>query len=394
MLMAMPTWFKRSLRNPWRKPFRTLLVTAFLALVIGVFTVMATVNRLAAERFAELEGKLETLIDVRPIGSLALGGERSRPLPFALEKEIRALGADLRVDPYLIGRDFDEESTVFYVGVRPGAPLRAVGDLEPMGPRLVAGRMFGPEDAEGRVAVLGLDIATKEGMALEDLGGSATVSIRGETWQVIGVFDGGSGFSNGQVFLPFEPMRRGFGATGVSRLLVSAPSAVRAAEVADVLRERLVSQADVVTNRPAIELAQQALAGIAGATRTGSAVFFAAGALVVIGAMVLAFRGQRREIGIEKALGASDAMIARQLLTESVFLSTVGGLGGVAIAWFGLLVFGRSWTSIKFDLIQAPLSWLSVAIILLACLALGALGSLYPIVSSRRLDPAAILREE
>ncbi len=390
----MPVWFMRSVFNLWRKPFRTGLIAVFLALVIGVFTVMATVNRLAAERFAELEGKLETLIDVRPIGSLALGGERSRPLPFAMEEEISALGADLRVDPYLIDREFGEDSTVFYVGVRPGAPLRAVGDLEPMDRRLVAGRGIGANDAEARVAVLGLNIAGKEGIAPEDLDAGATVSIRGVPWRVVGIFDGGSGFTNGQVFLPFEAMRRVFDAVGVSRFLVSAPSAARAAEVADALIENLAGQADVVTNRPAIQLAQQSLAGIAGATRTGSAVFFGAGCLVIMGATVLAFRDQRREIGIQKAIGASDAMIARQLLTESVFLSALGGVGGMAVAWIGLLVFGRSWTSIKFDLVQTPLSFLTVGIILLTCLVLGAFGSLYPIARSRRLDPVAILREE
>ena len=81
-------WLKRSLLNLWRKPFRTLLVTFFLALVVGLFTVMATINRLATRQFAELEGALETTVDIRPIGSLGLGGRRSKPLPFKLEEEI------------------------------------------------------------------------------------------------------------------------------------------------------------------------------------------------------------------------------------------------------------------------------------------------------------------
>jgi putative ABC transport system permease protein len=390
----MPVWIKRSFFNLWRRPFRTALVALFLALAVGVFTVMATVNRLAAERFAELEGKLETLVDVRPLGSLALGGKRSKPLPFAASGEIRALGPDLRVEPYLIGREFAGESTVFFVGVPPGAPLRAVGDLESMDRRLVAGRSFKPEEAKARVDVIGLDIAAKENIPAGSIGGGATIKIRGEDWRVVGMFDGGSGFTNGQIFLPFETMRSAFDAQGVSRILVTAPSASRASQVADILSTKLAGQADVVTNRPAIELAQQSLAGIAGATRTGSVLFLVAGALVVMGAMVLAFRDQYREIGVQKALGASNAMIASQLLTESVFLSSLGGLGGIAVAWFGLRVYGRSWTSIKFDLVQAPLSGLSIGIILLACLLLGALGSLYPIVRGRRLDPIAILREE
>ena len=144
----MPTWLKRSLFNIWRKPFRTGLVVLFLAIVVGLFTVMATVNRLAAGQFAALEGALETTIDVRPVGSLGLGGGRSQPLPFELVAEIRQMGNGLRVDPYLISREFQGETTTFYVGVQPGAPLLAVGDPEPMDARIVAGRAFSSDDGD------------------------------------------------------------------------------------------------------------------------------------------------------------------------------------------------------------------------------------------------------
>ncbi len=390
----MPAWLKRSLIRTVRRPFRTTMITLFLALVVGLFTVMATVNRLAAARMAELETKLETVIEVRPYGSIGLGGPRSQPLPLSVEREIAALGADLRVDAYLVWREFGEDSTAFYIGARPGAPLRAVGDLEPLERRLVAGRVFTAEEASARVAAVGLDLARDAGFAQGRPGPDSSILLRGGSWRIVGVFDGGTGFINGQAFVPFEAMRDAFGAQGVSRVIVSAPSARRSAEVAQALAERLAGQADVVTNRSALELAQRSLAGIAGATRSGAAAFFLAAALVVAGAMALAFREQRREIGIQKALGASDAMIARQLLAESVVLSGLGGLGGVGVAIAGLLVYGRSWTSIKFDLVQAPLPPLAVTLVLAACVVLGALGSLYPILRSRGLDPVAILRGE
>jgi cell division protein FtsX len=390
----MPSWLKRSLLNLWRKPFRTVLVAAFLALVVGLFTVMATVNRLAAERFAELEGALETIIDIRPIGSLGLGGARSRPLPFALEDEVRGMEPNLRVSPYLIRREFAVDRAEFYVGARPGAPLMAVGDPEPMDGRLVIGRVFGPEDAESRVAVVGIDLARGRGIEPEAFDGQASIEIEGQGWRVIGLFDGGTGFTNTQAFLPFESMREAYAAEGLSRLVVRAPSTGRAWLLADALKDRLAGRADVVTNRPAVILAQASLAGISGATGMGAVVFFFAGALVVMGAMVLAFRDQQREIGIEKALGASNAAIARRLLTEAVLLSGLGSIGGLGIAWVGLSLYARSWTSIKFGIVEAPLSPLTVVVILLACVALGALGSLYPIARSRRLDPVTILREE
>ncbi|MFQ5852388.1 MAG: ABC transporter permease [Candidatus Binatia bacterium] len=387
-------WLKRSFLNLWRKPFRTLLITVFLALVVGLFTVMATINQLAAKQFAELERALETIVDIRPIGSLGLGGRRSKPLPFNLEEGLRGTNPDLRVDPYLIHRELRDDRAEFYVGVRPGSPLLAVGDPEAMDSRVIAGRLFLPEDTNSHVAVVGIELARSHGIEPQGFDGRATIPVKGQSWRVIGLFDGGNGFTNSQVFLPFDAMRRAFKAEGISRIVIRAPSAAQAAGVADALRTELAGKADVVTNRPAVRAAQGFLAGISGVTRMGSAVFFVAGALVVMGAMMLAFRDQRREIGIEKALGASDSTIARRLLIESVLLTSLGGIGGLAVAWVSLSVYARSWTSIKFGLVETPLSPLTVAVILLACLALGALGSLYPVARSRKLDPVAILREE
>jgi len=57
--------------------------------------------------------------------------------------------------------------------------------------------------------------------------------------------------------------------------------------------------------------------------------------------------GRRREIGVRVALGASQTSLIRQTLTESVFLSVIGGVAGLGLSFFGVRIFS-SWAPFWF----------------------------------------------
>ena len=98
---------------------------------------------------------------------------------------------------------------------------------------------------------------------------------------------------------------------------------------------------------------------------------------------------RRREIGLKKALGASNQSIVMEFLGEGLFLGALGGLLGVALGFafaqtVSMNVFTRS-ISFQPLLIPATLA-VSTAITGLACL--------IPVRSTTDVDPAIVLRGE
>ncbi len=98
---------------------------------------------------------------------------------------------------------------------------------------------------------------------------------------------------------------------------------------------------------------------------------------------------RRKEIGLRKALGASNASIMKEFLSEGVLL---GGVGGVLGSVFGFVfaeivsvnVFSGSITFRPFILVLS----------LLASIVVTGLSSLIPIRSATEIDPALILKGE
>lgn len=115
------------------------------------------------------------------------------------------------------------------------------------------------------------------------------------------------------------------------------------------------------------------------------AVFIASG-LGISSLMITTIMERSREIGLMKALGASEAEVQLLFLAESAIVGAAGGLlgcaGGAALSQvIGLSVFG---STVPFNFIAVP-----VSVVVSVLIALG--GSLMPARLISRLHPAEVL---
>lgn len=111
-------------------------------------------------------------------------------------------------------------------------------------------------------------------------------------------------------------------------------------------------------------------------------------AIGLMNIMLVMVSERTREIGIRKALGATDKHILTQFLTESVIISQLGGILGII---FGI-VLGVVLANYIKGQFHMPWAWIFLAIIINTIV--GLLSGVYPAMKASKLDPIESLRHE
>ena len=104
--------------------------------------------------------------------------------------------------------------------------------------------------------------------------------------------------------------------------------------------------------------------------------------------MLVSVTERIREIGLRKALGARRTSILWQILVESMTLSSIGGLVGIALG-FGFAFLVGYFSPLPYTI--AP--WAIVAG-LVVTVGSGVFFGIYPASRAARLDPIEALRHE
>lgn len=267
-----------------------------------------------------------------------------------------------------------------------------------------AGRIFSTYEQESGsyVCVLGHGIGLK---LFKDKWPSAVgkmISLDGIKLRVVGVAEekGGNMFSSADnfIFLPLNTARALFG-NGNSFAINVAVNDVAKKEMATdeaegafrPIRKIPLGTASNFSINQNDSIAKMLLENIS--TVNWAAVLIGLVTLLgsVIGLMnimLVSVAERTREIGVSKALGAKNATIKGQFLTESILISLLGGAVGVILGVLAGNLFGL----ILHTGFVIPWLWMFGGISL--CAAVGILSGIYPAIKASRLDPIVALRYE
>ena len=144
----------------------------------------------------------------------------------------------------------------------------------------------------------------------------------------------------------------------------------------------------IVASDSVLGIFQQATAGIAVVLVGIVGLSLLVGGIVIMNIMLMVVSERTREIGLRKALGAKRRDIMSQVLTESITLSVVGGILGIALgALFSMIISSLTPVPSSVEL------W-SVALGVMITAAVGLFFGWVPARRAAMLDPIEALRRE
>lgn len=119
-----------------------------------------------------------------------------------------------------------------------------------------------------------------------------------------------------------------------------------------------------------------------------AAISLAVGGIGIMNIMLVTVTERTREIGLRKALGATQGAILVQFLTEAMVITLLGGLIGLGIAYsIGRVVAYRT-------TLEPVFSWQVVVSTVVISVVIGVIFGLWPALRAARKDPIDALRYE
>jgi len=288
---------------------------------------------------------------------------------------------------------------------------------------LNSGKVFA-SNSSADVALVGSALASKNNLKV-----GSTFTAYGTTITVVGIYSTGNTFSNSQLLLPLATEQTLSSQSGdITEAIVNVDSLINVPAVTTAVQNLLGTSVADVTNASA--QAQTTVAPLKNIqtisvySLVGAVI---AGSVIILLTMVMIVRERRREIGVTKAIGATNIGVMAQFMVEAVTLTLLGAVIGIIIGFIAgnpitkLLVnnstntttsanFGSAATTVRvgggggrglfggfhssLSSIHADIGWSIIGYGLIAALIVAIVGSAIASIVISKIRPAEVMRVE
>ena len=258
------------------------------------------------------------------------------------------------------------------------------------------GSFFAADDNRKNIAIIGRDVA--EQLFEENVPVGKRLIIRGNEYVVQGIFEQQNSGTfaainvNNSIILPYDAARDIGSNIQLLQLFVEADSPEKVSAAAEKVRETLkknhAGQEDfsVLEKEEALEATNEVFYQLTIFTAGVAFISFIVGGIGIMNIMFATVSERTREIGIRKAVGATNRQILGQFVMESIVLSVVGGLLGILISVIANGII-RATTDLQ------PVITTDVALIVFALSAgTGIVSGFLPAARASSKDPITALR--
>lgn len=358
----------RGIRNAFRNTVRSGSIIIILALSIGLVIAMLAARQAVQDKIASVKANTGNTITVSPAGVRGFDGggnpltsdqlakvakishvtkvvetlnDRLTSSNTSLKSGIdpgslgnrNANNSGVGAGPTMVFHSADEDSTsggtttftmpVTITGTNDESAIKTEGSTSLT---WKSGKMF-DTSKEANVAVVGTQIADKNSLSV-----GSTFTAYSTTFTVVGIYDAGNIFNNDGVYIPLSTLQKLSSQSGdITSATVTIDSSDNLTSVTNTIKSQLGSAADVTnsadiaaaTTKPLESVASIALFSLIGAV--------IAGAIIILLTMIMVVRERRREIGVMKAIGASNIVIMWQFVVEAITLTAIALVVGTGI---------------------------------------------------------------